>query len=767
MASMGSSNRRSRMDTSKPTAQTAQTAQTTQTTKREKDIDSDCNDDEGEVEEPKRGRRKRDSTSNLRFENLKLQESDLLPMVANTLENVCLALNNLAFRNTDNQNAIRRVGVIDECISIMSRTESLSGLLGRSQLDLIVSMLNLLVNVVDTNTDTQEYLSNDQTANLLSKLILHPSARVASMGCLFMSHLAWNHVANQARFGTESTIVQLLKMIEGLGDDLPPLGFPLPGCNAAAIAGHIHTTVTHARKNSLTNVGNVTSAGEEPSITALVDRPMDGPPSIFPGLAMPSQIGSRGVSVQELNQQSNQITPEMERLELCFYSLLALINLSYQNETVQQIIDSHNGIDVIFKQLGSPVYDTRKTACFCLSNLVKSHKGNAEKLVLAGGVERLVEVLNDEEDDELSKKAFQTLSNMEDRAVRRVVTVIESILDKIPSLAESEVSSLASDNNKRTSKPVKRFVRRPLSSEAVEEDRDVIDVTALMRLYADLEKYLPVLNGLVYINPLNGQFLLEQFGIQPLLGVLMRRVPLESMVYSLCIIANIISKERHVQLQAVDHGAFDVLLELLVALRPNSSYRRWMVQLMTTVSTQFDTRFSSATSTSPPSPSDVRGNASNSTAQEDEEESETEAHNNNTNNANNSSQPLHDDNLSTSEEAILEGDLAPEMIEEAMSSVYSTIHDLTVDNLVTSQRLLQYGELISMAIQDALVHQSDRIGTESAEVLLDLLEHEPLRPPLVDAGVLTVLKRLQERGNLTEVLPAKATQLLREINGGR
>ena len=65
----------------------------------------------------------------------------------------------------------------------------------------------------------------------------------------------------------------------------------------------------------------------------------------------------------------------------------------------------------------SPVYEIRKTAAFAIGNLVKAHRENAEKLAAAGGVVQLVATLNDLEDDELSKKVFSALANMEDVAL--------------------------------------------------------------------------------------------------------------------------------------------------------------------------------------------------------------------------------------------------------------------------------------------------------------------------------------------------------------
>jgi hypothetical protein len=45
-----------------------------------------------------------------------------------------------------------------------------------------------------------------------------------------------------------------------------------------------------------------------------------------------------------------------------------------------------------------------KAAAFCIGNLVRGSRENAAALVAGGGVERLVDVMNDVDDDQTSKK---------------------------------------------------------------------------------------------------------------------------------------------------------------------------------------------------------------------------------------------------------------------------------------------------------------------------------------------------------------------------
>jgi hypothetical protein len=66
-----------------------------------------------------------------------------------------------------------------------------------------------------------------------------------------------------------------------------------------------------------------------------------------------------------------------------------------------QIVRSCGGVPLIQQQLSSPLYEARKTAAFCLGNLVRDNSANARETVLSGGVEALLRCLNDEDDDEV------------------------------------------------------------------------------------------------------------------------------------------------------------------------------------------------------------------------------------------------------------------------------------------------------------------------------------------------------------------------------
>ncbi len=83
----------------------------------------------------------------------------------------------------------------------------------------------------------------------------------------------------------------------------------------------------------------------------------------------------RLISLSDFNEMINEGDPEApvdSLLEISFYSLLALINISLDNSTCQQLVGKMGGIEILLNQLKSSSFDPKKTACLCLSNLLKN-----------------------------------------------------------------------------------------------------------------------------------------------------------------------------------------------------------------------------------------------------------------------------------------------------------------------------------------------------------------------------------------------------------
>ena len=157
----------------------------------------------------------------------------------------------------------------------------------------------------------------------------------------------------------------------------------------------------------------------------------------------------------------------------------------------------------------------------------------------------MAELVSDEEDDELSKKAFTTLEDMEKSGA-------DGLYPLIMSLGEC-MRSLVSPNDIDISTVAARqylFPSAPTSSPCL----DLGQFTQLMLCKQKLGKYLPILNGLIYMNegtlsdcstPLVAvrMHVLMQYGLKELMGLL-SYVPLCIVPQILYIVSNLTIDKR-------------------------------------------------------------------------------------------------------------------------------------------------------------------------------------------------------------------------------
>lgn len=132
----------------------------------------------------------------------------------------------------------------------------------------------------------------------------------------------------------------------------------------------------------------------------------------------------------ELINEGEAHTSVEALMEISFYALLCLINLTHENKICQDLVNKLGGLSILMKLLKSPSFDAKKTACFCLSNLIQGNHENIEELLKLGGVGVLVNLINDEEDDELSTKSYQCLEYMGPLAVVELVKQMQQVLEK-------------------------------------------------------------------------------------------------------------------------------------------------------------------------------------------------------------------------------------------------------------------------------------------------------------------------------------------------
>ena len=120
-------------------------------------------------------------------------------------ETACDALNNVAYRNEENQAALLKLNVLPTCLSLLSRV-ALDEQRDR-RLAQHGGALNLLINMTDTNRDSQDALGSEAAASTLQRLLCESGTpTIICATCLLLSHVTWNHPANQRRYGTEAAI---------------------------------------------------------------------------------------------------------------------------------------------------------------------------------------------------------------------------------------------------------------------------------------------------------------------------------------------------------------------------------------------------------------------------------------------------------------------------------------------------------------------------------------------------------------------------------
>ena len=86
------------------------------------------------------------------------------------------------------------------------------------------------------------------------------------------------------------------------------------------------------------------------------------------------QFIERVVFLIDFNQLINESDPDasVESLqEISFFALLAMINHSADNKEVQALAGQYGIIETIIKLLKNGVYDPKKTACTCLSQIIQ------------------------------------------------------------------------------------------------------------------------------------------------------------------------------------------------------------------------------------------------------------------------------------------------------------------------------------------------------------------------------------------------------------
>ncbi|CDW82063.1 UNKNOWN [Stylonychia lemnae] len=399
-------------------------------------------------------------------------------------DKICLAIINIVYGNKQTQDLLRsELQIFNPLINFLTKSVENLGQSPIYNQDSIYNILNLLVNAIDTNKTTQEYLIKTFKCYDIMKALLtqNSSLRINGLSALLLSHLVWTNVDGQAIFSTREILKRLIFLMDF---------------------------------NQLINEGEA-----EAPIESL--------------------------------------------MEVSFYALLSLINLSHENLICQQLVNKMGGLSVILKQLKSPSFDPKKTACFCLGNLIQNNQENVNELLKLDGVSVLVNLINDEEDDDLSNKSYQCLEYMGSQAVIELAKQTKTIVEKREKMWRyGNCIMLDVFNNRERHVFLKALTESetlPSLREFGPQDQDdIIDLKSLEKL----EKILPVLNGLVYLKSENREALQKDVGLlKNLFDIFKYQLPIEIHENALYALLNIIIESpKQLKEQMINSGFFTSLI---------------------------------------------------------------------------------------------------------------------------------------------------------------------------------------------------------------
>ena len=562
--------------------------------------------------------------------------------IASVLENVCAALSNLAYRNQSNQEEMLKNGTLALCVSTLCNRAgtSFNGFKGIDSddgidksaslpcrpLELTVAILNIVINGVDANPSNQTAVGIEDTVVLLSLfmgpidtvdngattlglplfekdvgMLQHMSSsnlvwhlqRVAAMSCLLLSHLAWDNAETQSHLGKEDKILQLVNLVDtgSTFQNILKRNEPMSSSPSAA------ENRSGPPSNGTNNNPNSNSTENNNTHNSVLSGVGDGIFSVDEDLAGKDEV----------------------RL----YALMALINLSYHNILVQNSVnslrleDQRTAFEVILQTVSSDLFDVRKAAVFCLDNLVTSHRENSKLLANAGGVLSLVALLNDDEDDEVSKKAFRTLTSMSDIAMSVILSHVAALsygiddvkgigsglkrqgsMPEMPKAALDEIIAVANQEQAyylnldtsdgagvKTSEwedgltvgdSTETTTNNNDNNNAYNEndggERSNLPVTTTEIVWGMLGKLLPVINGIVYNDGNARNFLWKTgSGIPILLHIMTRVLPLDLRVVASYIVSNVTQNtEPELQALALEMGALGVFNAFLKEIDQNN-----------------------------------------------------------------------------------------------------------------------------------------------------------------------------------------------------
>uniref|UniRef100_A0A7S3G8F1 Uncharacterized protein n=1 Tax=Palpitomonas bilix TaxID=652834 RepID=A0A7S3G8F1_9EUKA len=229
------------------------------------------------------------------------------------------------------------------------------------------------------------------------------------------------------------------------------------------------------------------------------------------------------------------------------HALTAVANLCFGSPTAQSQLREAGIAASLLPLLRSSVFDVKLHTCFALGNFIKGCPANAKELAECGGMPLLLSLITDNDEDEVSKRAFVVIANMQEVAVDHLLSfTLECAVSNPPR------SGCSDERAALTASTTTLYNGASLSSHLYSVDSQSF-TTALL-----------VLNGLVYTNELNQKRVVEKGGLKNLAVVLLTKSPATVMETALFVASNLTtSRERGVQQIAVKEGLLGAVVAFL------------------------------------------------------------------------------------------------------------------------------------------------------------------------------------------------------------
>eukprot|EP00357_Protocruzia_adherens_P005903 CAMPEP_0115042398 /NCGR_PEP_ID=MMETSP0216-20121206/46242_1 /TAXON_ID=223996 /ORGANISM="Protocruzia adherens, Strain Boccale" /LENGTH=467 /DNA_ID=CAMNT_0002424505 /DNA_START=309 /DNA_END=1713 /DNA_ORIENTATION=- len=264
-------------------------------------------------------------------------------------------------------------------------------------------------------------------------------------------------------------------------------------------------------------------------------------------------------------------------MEACLFALMSISSLCQGNRSAKDHVCELKGARTILGLISHRAFESHQMICFCLNTLIKDHPGNTQDIINQDGYSKICDIFDKEENEEVELRAFQLMNNLGNYSVQ--ATVNKLLLQQRRIQFPESVSE--------------HYFFRYVTKEVLEMDEhlkrlNVLEIHArhhslynqsesidLIPTLENAEKFLAVLNGIVYMQQERKVYYLKNYGFEHIISLLtIKEFNMNLLDCILSITKNMtVDKKKTVQERARKDGMFPVLTQYLC----------WLNHLVTTI----------------------------------------------------------------------------------------------------------------------------------------------------------------------------------------